>query len=67
MKFYQFFYAIIKIYIFAKVSYLLFMTSYNPELYPLSLLNWWIYFLIFDIWMNTILVSEKPLKKDDNN
>jgi hypothetical protein len=43
------------------------MTSYNPEAYPLSMLNWWIYFLIFDIWMNSMLLNEKPLKKDDNN
>jgi hypothetical protein len=43
------------------------MTSFNPELYPLSMLNWWIYFLIFDIWMNSMLLNEKPLKKDDNN
>ncbi len=67
MKFYHFFYAIIQIYIIVKVSYLLFMTSYNPEAYPLSMLNWWIYFLIFDIWMNSMLLNEKPLKKDDNN
>jgi len=59
MKFYRFFHTIIQIYILVKVSYLLFMTSYNPELYPLSMLNWWIYFLIFDIWMNTILPNEK--------
>jgi hypothetical protein len=67
MEFYRIFFIATKLFVFAKVSYLLFMTSYNPELYPLSMLNWWIYFLIFDIWMNSMLPNEKPLKKGDNN
>ena len=61
MKFYQFFNAVIKLFILVKVSYLLFMTSYNPEAYPLSMLNWWIYFLIFDIWLITMF------PKNDSN
>jgi hypothetical protein len=61
MKFYSFFHTIIQIYILIKVSYLLLMTSYNPEAYPLSMLNWWIYFLIFDIWLITMF------PKNDSN
>jgi hypothetical protein len=44
------------------------MNYYFPESYPISLLTWWIYFMIFDIWLDTIL-STKNLnnpKKEDN-
>jgi hypothetical protein len=62
LSFYRFFYVIIRIYIFAKISFLLFMTSLYPESYPISVLTWWIYFLIFDIWLEIIL----PNKNDSN-
>jgi hypothetical protein len=42
---------IIKIFVFIKISYLLILTSFYPETYPLHLLNWWIYYLIFDVWL----------------
>ena len=65
---YSFIYTIVRIYIFAKVFYLMCMNYYFPESYPISLLTWWIYFMIFDIWLDTIL-STKNLnnpKKEDN-
>lgn len=62
LSFYRFFYVIIRIYIFAKISFLLFMTNLYPESYPISVLTWWIYFLIFDIWLEIIL----PNKNDSN-
>lgn len=43
---------IIKVLVLIKVSYLLIMNSLYPETYPLQLLNWWVYYLIFDIWLN---------------
>jgi len=59
---YKVFHILIRIYIFAKIFYLLFVTSAYPESYPVSLLTWWIYFLVFDIWLETML----PNKKDTN-
>jgi hypothetical protein len=56
---------IIRIIIFLNVFYLLAMTSFYPESYPLSLLNWWIYYLIFDIWLlNNIKILDDN-KKDE--
>jgi len=63
LPFYQFFYILVRIFIFAKVFHLLYVTSYYPESYPISLLTWWIYFLIFDIWLEVIL----PNKIEKNN
>jgi hypothetical protein len=61
ITFYRFFYTLVRIYIFAKIFYLLYMTSSYPESYPISMLTWWMYFLIFDIWLEIML----PTKKDD--
>jgi hypothetical protein len=60
----------IRIYIFAKVFYLMCMTYYYPETYPISLLTWWIYFLIFDIWIDHLLNNkkiEKVIEKKDES
>ena len=61
ITFYRFFYTLVRIYIFAKIFYLLYMTSSYPESYPISMLTWWMYFLIFDIWLEIML----PTNKDD--
>ena len=42
---------LIKIYIFCKIIYLLYMTNHYPSEYPIESLTWWIYFLVFDIWL----------------
>jgi len=62
-SFYRVFYILVRIYIFAKIFYLLTVTNLYPETYPISLLTWWIYFLIFDIWLEVIL----PNKVEKNN
>lgn len=59
---YSLIHTFIRIYIFAKVFYLMCMTYYYPESYPISLLTWWIYFLIFDIWIDHLL-SDKKIEK----
>jgi hypothetical protein len=46
---------ITRIYIVCKIGFLLFMTQLNPETYPISILTWWIYFLVFDIWLQIVL------------
>ncbi len=46
------------------------MTYYYPETYPISLLTWWIYFLIFDIWIDHLLNNkkiEKVIEKKDES
>ncbi len=37
----------------------MYMTYYYPESFPISMLTWWIYFLIFDIWLETMLPNKK--------
>ena len=63
-SFYSLFYILVRIYIFAKIFYLLFMTSVYPESYPITVLTWWIYFLIFDIWLEVILPASKKYHSD---
>jgi len=46
---------ITRIYIVCRLVFLLFMTQLNPETYPISILTWWIYFLVFDIWLQIVL------------
>lgn len=65
--FYSFLHTLIRIYVFAKVFYLMCMNYYYPELYPITLLTWWVYFMIFDIWLNTLLPSRIPVKTDEND
>ena len=44
-----------RIWIAIKICLLLYFTNLNPDRYPLSELTWWIYFLVFDIWLQQIL------------
>jgi hypothetical protein len=57
---------ILRIYIFAKLVYLFWMTSLYPENYPISLLTWWIYFLIFDLWLNCNVTTKDVYQNSDN-
>ena len=56
---YVFIHIIVRVYVFAKVFFLMCMCYLYPESYPISLLTWWIYFLIFDIWLETILPNKQ--------
>ena len=40
-----------------------------PESYPISVLTWWIYFLIFDIWLtvNIPIKEIENIEKDEEN
>jgi hypothetical protein len=42
------------------------MTSLYPENYPISLLTWWIYFLIFDLWLNCNVTTKDVYQNSDN-
>ena len=63
---YSFVYIIIRIFVFAKVFYLLCMTYYYPESHDINQLTWWIYFLIFDIWLISMLPDKKQIKNNDD-
>ena len=69
LPFYVLFYILIRIYVFAKVFFLMWVTYYYPETYPINNLTWWIYFLIFDIWLSHMLPNTKSitLNKKENN
>jgi hypothetical protein len=62
---YSIFYILVRIFVFAKVFFLLCMTYYYPENYPTSILTWWMYFLIFDIWLSSILPNKKIEKENE--
>ena len=62
---YSIFYILVRIFVFAKVFFLLSMTYYYPENYPTSILTWWMYFLIFDIWLSSILPNKKIEKENE--
>jgi hypothetical protein len=42
------------------------MTYYYPESHDINLLTWWIYFLIFDIWLISMLPDKKQIKNNDD-
>lgn len=56
-NFLSFILGVIKLFIMGKVIYLLYMCSSYPIEYPIENLTWWIYFLVFDIWVHTILIG----------
>jgi hypothetical protein len=46
--------AIARIYLGIKFLWVLIMNQVNPENYPLESLQWFLYFMIFDIWLHSI-------------
>lgn len=52
-----------RIYIAIKILVLLYLSNLNPDLNPISDLTWWIYFLVFDIWLQQIL-PDNPKEED---
>jgi hypothetical protein len=64
---YAIFYTLIRIFVFSKIFYLFIMTSQYPESHDVSLLTWWIYFLIFDIWLLQMLPDKKTNQENKPN
>lgn len=52
-----------RIFIFLKITTLFILTSMFPERYQTSELTWWVYFLIFDIWVLSMIPSPEEIKK----
>jgi hypothetical protein len=61
-KFLIFLVIVVRIYIATNILVLLYLTNLNSDRHPISDLTWWIYFLVFDIWLQLIL----PKSPDDD-
>ena len=61
-KFLIFLTIVARIYIATNIIVLLYLTNLNSDRHPISDLTWWIYFLVFDIWLQLIL----PKPSDDD-
>jgi hypothetical protein len=46
---------IFRLYIMINVIYLLYLTKTDPDNHPLDKLTWWVYYLVFDIWLQFFL------------
>lgn len=60
---------LIRVYIIANVIYLLYLTKTDPEHCPLDKLTWWIYYLVFDIWLQFFLPmsNEEEISEEEQN
>jgi hypothetical protein len=58
----KFLHSLLRLFIFAKLTYLLWITHYYPTSYNFNQLTWWIYFIVFDIWL-IINISNKNTNK----
>jgi hypothetical protein len=54
-KFLMIFLIGVRFYICYRVIGGLIMNTINPEQYPLENITWWIYYLIFDTWLQQII------------
>ena len=54
-----------RIIVMFKFIMLLWLTFY-PKDNPTSILTWWVYYMIFDMWMVLMLPSEEVLPYDEN-
>jgi hypothetical protein len=50
---------IARIVVMFKFLMLLWLTIFYPKEYPSSVLTWWVYYMIFDMWMVLMLPTEK--------
>jgi hypothetical protein len=61
-KFFTIIIVVSRIYIIYKLVSLLYLTQHNPIEHSMDELTWWVYFLIFDIWLQNVL---PPMDKED--
>jgi hypothetical protein len=50
---------IARIIVMFKFLMLLWFTIFYPKEYPTSVLTWWVYYMVFDMWMVLMLPTEK--------
>ena len=64
-KFLMVFLILVRLYICYKVIGGLIMNSINPTQYPLENITWWVYYLIFDIWLQQIIPNNITESNDE--
>ena len=57
---------IIRIFVLFKFLILFIQTIFWPNEYPTSLLSWWVYYMVFDMWMVLMLPTENISDEDEN-
>jgi len=57
---------VVRIIVMFKFIMLLWLTIFYPKDYPSSVLTWWVYYMIFDMWMILMLPSEEVLPHDED-
>ena len=57
---------IARIIVMFKFLMLLWLTIFYPKEYPTSVLTWWVYYMVFDMWMVLMLPREEDLPNDEN-
>lgn len=55
-----------RIIVMFKFIMLSWLTIFYPTDYPSSVLTWWVYYMIFDMWMILMLPSEEVLPHDED-
>lgn len=57
---------IIRIFVLFKFLILLIQTIFWTNEYPTSLLSWWVYYMVFDMWMVLMLPTENISDEDED-
>jgi hypothetical protein len=60
------FLVVIRLYVCYRVVGGLIMNSINPQQNPLDNITWWIYYLIFDIWLQQIIPNNVSESNDES-
>ena len=55
-----------RIIVMFKFIMLLWLTIFYPKDYPSSVLTWWVYYMIFDMWMVLMLPSDEVTHDDED-
>jgi len=57
---------IARIVVMFKFIMLLWLSIFYPKDYPSSVLSWWVYYMVFDMWMVLMLPSEEFIPHDED-
>jgi len=57
---------VVRIIVMFKFIMLLWLTIFYPKDYPSSVLTWWVYYMIFDMWMILMLPSDEMMTNDED-
>ena len=55
-----------RIIVMFKFIMLLWLTIFYPKDYPSSVLTWWVYYMIFDMWMILMLPSDEDIPDNED-